>query len=175
MIVALVTPGAILMPWSEKVQAIVLQFFPGQEAGNALADVLFGNISPSSKLPLTMPNVKNEVHFSQEAYPGIPANDPQNVTYKEGLLVGYRWYHHHDVKPKFAFGFRLSYATFALSELAASSSDQCTDISQGCDVQVNVARVDTLGDKFESASEIVQLYMDVSVNGMTQFCFNGVC
>ena len=42
------------------------------------------------------------------------------------------------------------------------------------DVQVNVARVDTLGDKFESASEIVQLYMDVSVNGMTQFCFNGV-
>ena len=163
MIVCIVSPGAILMPWSDKVQAIVLQFFPGQEAGNALADVLFGYISPSGKLPLTMPNKENEVEFSQEAYPGVPADDPKNSTYEEELLVGYRWYHYHNVIPKFAFGFGLSYATFELSDLSVTNGNQCSSLDQNCEIRVYITRTDNLGDKYQLASEVVQLYLDVSL------------
>ena len=124
MVVCIVSPGAILMPWSDHVGAIILQFFPGQEAGNALADAIFGYVSPSGKLPLTMPNKENEVEFSQEAYPGVPADDPKNSTYEEGLLVGYRWYHYHDVAPKFPFGFGLSYATFELGDLSVTGDNR---------------------------------------------------
>ena len=162
MIVCVVSPGAILMPWAADVMGILLQFFPGQEAGNALADVLFGHISPSGKLPLTMPHIENEVEFSQEAYPGIPADNPQNVTYEEELLVGYRWYHHNNVYPKFAFGFGLSYATFVVQELEVNHEYNCNDASDACEVEFKVARIDELGDKYTTASEIVQLYMDVS-------------
>ena len=162
MIVTIVSPGAILMPWANEVQAILLQFFPGQEAGNALADVLFGHISPSGKLPLTMPNFENEVQFSQEAYPGVPADNPQNVTYEEGLLVGYRWYNHNNVTPKFAFGFGLSYATFVVKDLELTHQYSCDIASQNCEIQFKIARIDDLADKYKIASEVVQLYMDVS-------------
>merc|ERR1712223_141072 len=160
MIVSVVSPGAIIMPWAADVMGILLQFFPGQEAGNALADVLFGHISPSGKLPLTMPHIENEVEFSQEAYPGIPADNPQNVTYEEELLVGYRWYHHNNVHPKFAFGFGLSYATFVINELKVNHEYNCNDATDACEVEFKIARIDELGDKYTTASEIVQLYMD---------------
>jgi len=159
MVVSVVTPGAILMPWSDQVQAIILQFLPGQEAGNALADVLFGNVSPSGKLPITIPNKENEVQFSEAAYPGLPANDPEFVYYEEELFVGYRWYHAFKILPKFAFGFGLSYATFELNAMSADFA-KCSTVDQNCEIFVNITRTDEAKEQYERASEVVQLYMD---------------
>lgn len=87
------------MPWSKDVQGILVNFMPGQQAGNAIADVLFGKVNPSARLPITMPNIENETKFSPAQWPGLP--DPKNpdyANYTEKLLVGYRYYDQHDIQ-----------------------------------------------------------------------------
>jgi len=123
-IVVASVPGAILMPWSTKVPAILTNFMPGQQAGNAIADVLFGAVNPSARLPVTFPNKENETAFSPAQYPGLP--DPKNPTYvdySEKLLVGYRYYDANRISfsTGFAFGHGLSYTTFVYSQLKCSS------------------------------------------------------
>jgi len=138
-IVALSVGGAILTPWANDVEAILLNFFPGIQYGYALADVIFGEVSPGGRLPLTMPNKENEVGFGPEQYPGVD----QKAVYSEHLLVGYRWYLHNDVVPKFCFGHGLSYSQFEYSGLEATS-EQFTFI------------VTNTGDV--AASDVPQLY-----------------
>eukprot|EP00037_Helgoeca_nana_P030206 m.371512 g.371512 ORF g.371512 m.371512 type:complete len:746 (+) comp28131_c0_seq1:2254-4491(+) len=70
--VVLSVPGAILCPWAPAVKAILTNFMPGQQAGNAITDVLLGLVNPSAKLPLTFPNVENETEFTPEQWPGLP-------------------------------------------------------------------------------------------------------
>jgi len=115
-VAVLSVPGAIVMPWSQAVASIVTNFMPGQEVGSAIADVLFGDVNPSARLPITMPNGENDQKFTPEQWPGVPPSDP-HATYSEGLFVGYRWYDAHNVKPAFAFGHGLSYTTFEYSNL----------------------------------------------------------
>lgn len=86
-VVAAAAPGAMLTPWKDSVKAILHGGMPGQEYGNALADVLFGKVNPSAKLTLTMPNVENEVGFVPDAYPGTMLQ----ANYTEKMLIGYRW------------------------------------------------------------------------------------
>ena len=62
---------------------------PGQEFGNAAADVLFGDVNPAARLPLTMPNFENEINFTTAQWPGL--NNGEDAYYSEKLLVGYRW------------------------------------------------------------------------------------
>jgi len=123
-IVVAATPGALLTPWSSSVKALLTNFMPGQESGNAIADVLFGDVNPSGKLPLTFPNKDNEVDFAPRNYPGIfnDKADPkqQEAYYEEKLLVGYRYYDAKKITPKFAFGFGLSYTTFKYSDIKAT-------------------------------------------------------
>ena len=72
-------------------------FVPGLEMGNALVDLLFGDVSPSGKLPITLPNKDNEVGFTPKQFPGVNASKSDGYltsNYSEGLLVGYRWYDH---------------------------------------------------------------------------------
>ena len=88
-VVAVHTPGAVLMPWASDVSAILVGWMPGEQAGNALADVLFGTINPSARLPVTMPNKDNEVEFTKDQFPGV--GSPPVANYSEGLLVGYRF------------------------------------------------------------------------------------
>eukprot|EP00698_Gefionella_okellyi_P025269 TRINITY_DN91_c0_g1_i1.p1 TRINITY_DN91_c0_g1~~TRINITY_DN91_c0_g1_i1.p1 ORF type:complete len:750 (+),score=208.76 TRINITY_DN91_c0_g1_i1:38-2287(+) len=109
-------PGAVTMPWKNEVAAIVAQFMPGQEAGNALAAVLFGDVNPSGKLPISFPNDESETWLrGPDQYPGIANNE----VYSEDLLVGYRWYDAKNIQPLFPFGHGLSYTTFAYSNLLA--------------------------------------------------------
>ena len=88
-IVSVRSPGAVLMPWVPSVPAVLLSWLPGQEAGNALADVLFGTVNPSARTPVTMPNKDNEVGFSAAQMPGV--GQPPEATYLEQLLIGYRY------------------------------------------------------------------------------------
>lgn len=138
-------PGAVLMPWSNDVPAILTNFMPGQQAGNAIADVLFGAVNPSAKLPLTFPNVENETALSPAQWPGLPdAERPLQNYYVEKLLVGYRYYDAYGIKPRFAFGHGLSYTTFRYSGL------EVHDMNVSFTVQ-NSGRV--------SGAEVAQLYV----------------
>lgn len=108
-VVCATSPGPLLLPFLDDVRAVILQFMPGQEAGNALADVIFGRVDPGgARLPLTIPHRDNERNMSREQYPGI---DYQEV-YTEKMEIGYRWYAAHpEVKPRLPFGHGTSYAT----------------------------------------------------------------
>ena len=104
--------------WIAQVSGLVHAVFPGQDGGQALAEILFGNVNPSGKLPFTF-----EKRFEDNpAYPNYPADlsaDPagNTATYKEGIFVGYRGFEKNGVQPQYPFGFGLSYTTFAYSDL----------------------------------------------------------
>lgn len=119
-IVVLQTGSAVLMPWLGKVAAVLETWYPGEEDGNVLADLLFGRVDPSGKLPLTFPvAVSDTFARNKMEYPG----NGKTVHYTEGIDVGYRWYQSHHVKPLFPFGFGLSYTTFRFSNLSVVHED----------------------------------------------------
>jgi len=116
-IVVIHTPGSLVLRWAASVPAIISAFLPGQEDGNAIASVLFGDVNPSGKLPVTWPKTETEIPVNtQQQYPGI--ND--EADYSENLLVGYRWYDAKNVAPLFEFGRGLSYTTFHYTHLVIS-------------------------------------------------------
>jgi beta-glucosidase len=96
--------------WAEDVAALLVMFMPGQEEGNSAADILFGNVNPSGRLPLTFPSTSNAVNMTKEMYPGVidPKDGVLKALYSEKLEVGYRYYATHGVIPKFPFGHGLS-------------------------------------------------------------------
>lgn len=144
-IVVLKSGSAVLMPWIDKVAAVLEAWYPGEEDGNAVADVLFGNINPSGKLPLTFPARSEDTLASHpNQFPG----DGVTVHYSEGLEVGYRAYQAHHVRPLFPFGFGLSYTTFAMSDLYVERQ------SDGVKV---LFRVMNTGQR--DGAEVAQLYL----------------
>jgi beta-glucosidase len=113
-VVILNTGGAVLMPWLSRVSAVLEAWYPGEEDGRATAAVLFGSVDPSGRLPITFPTSNSAVPVSSPSqWPGVDGT----VSYSEGLDMGYRWYEVHSVRPLFAFGFGLSYTSFALGRL----------------------------------------------------------
>ncbi|MEJ2215913.1 MAG: glycoside hydrolase family 3 C-terminal domain-containing protein [Gemmatimonadota bacterium] len=118
-IVVLNTGSADTMPWIDSVAAVLEAWYPGQEDGNAIARVLFGDVNPSGKLPVTFPRSLADVPASSPArWPGVDGR----VAYSEGLEVGYRWYDARHITPLFPFGFGLSYTTFRFSNLRVSQA-----------------------------------------------------
>ena len=120
-IVVLQSGGPVEMPWIDKVAAVVSAWYPGQEAGNAIADVLTGVAEPGGRLPQSFPVrwADNPAHSQdREIYPGLNGK----VRYEEGLFIGYRHYDRLGISPSFPFGFGLSYTQFALSGLELDSS-----------------------------------------------------
>ncbi len=113
-IVAVASGGPVLMPWLEQVPAVLESWYGGQEQGNALADILFGDITPSGKLTLTFPRSESDTPVSSpEQY-----SRTENVAhFNEGLAVGYRGYDQLGIEPLFPFGYGLSYTSFAYSQL----------------------------------------------------------
>jgi beta-glucosidase len=113
-------PGAVLMPWLEDeggVGAVVMQWYPGQEMGNALADILWGDTNPSGRLPLTFPRAETDGPLqTPQQYPGVDGN----VYYTEKLLIGYRYWDAAALEPLFPFGHGLSYTSFEYSGLSVS-------------------------------------------------------
>lgn len=113
-VVVLNTGSAVTMPWLSHVKGVVEAWYPGQNDGNEIAAVLFGDVNPSGKLPVSFPQSLSQVPASTQAqWPGVNGD----VHYSEGLMVGYRWYTTMGIKPMFAFGYGLSYTTFALHGL----------------------------------------------------------
>lgn len=138
-IVVLETGGPVLMPWIEKVSAVVEAWYPGIRGGEAIADVLFGKVNPSAKLPLTFP--KNESDLPHPILPGSTAAaeapaaseggtqrreppPPFDINYSEGLKVGYKWFDAENKEPLFPFGFGLSYTSYAYSGLKTTPGQQ---------------------------------------------------
>ena len=119
-VVALHTAGAVTMPWLDQTDAVLEQWYPGEEDGAALAAVLFGDSNPSGHLPVTFPTSTAQDPVMQAGqYPAGPAG----YNYTEALNVGYRGYAAANLTPLFAFGFGLSYTNFAYSGLSISAPD----------------------------------------------------
>ena len=116
------------MPWINDSNAILQSWFGGQEYGNALADLIFGEINPSGKLPTTFP-VQIEDTPAFDYYPG--KNSQMN--YEEKLLIGHRWYERKGKKPLFPFGFGLSFTKFSFSDLEVIKKD---DLNINCKFRI---------------------------------------
>lgn len=149
LVVVIISGNAVAMPWADEVNGIVEAWFGGSEAGNALADVLFGKVNPSGKLPFTFP-----AKLEDNGAHALGAYDPDavRVEYKEGIYVGYRWADKMQVKPLFAFGHGLSYTDFSYGGAKCSKSV----VRSGADVQVSVD-VTNIGQV--AGKEVVQLYI----------------
>jgi beta-glucosidase len=111
-IVVLETATAVTMPWLDAVPAVLAAWYPGIGGGEAIARVLFGEVNPSGKLPLTFPRAEADLPS-----PAPPAD--ADVRYDEGLLMGYRWFDAKEKTPLFPFGHGLSYTSFAFANLRA--------------------------------------------------------
>ncbi|KAF8964639.1 glycoside hydrolase family 3 protein [Flammula alnicola] len=150
-VVCIQAGSAVSMPWIEEVGGLLQTWYSGNEAGNAIADVLFGAVNPSGRLPLTLP-VRME---------DIPAylndrSEQGKIHYREDLFA-------RGISPLFPFGFGLSYSVFSLSSLTVTSPAQFTN-ADALQVQVNVS-VRNEGER--TGSEVVQLYVSLPDVGLT--------
>ncbi|KFC20586.1 glycoside hydrolase family 3 C-terminal domain-containing protein [Chryseobacterium sp. FH1] len=135
--------------WKDKVDAILLAWQPGQEGGHSVADVVSGKVNPSGKLTMTFP-VNYTDHASAKNFPGIPADNPKEVTYEEGVYVGYRYFNTFNVKPSYEFGFGKSYTDFAYSNLKLNSKTFNNKLEVTVDIK-NTGKV--------AGKEVVELYL----------------
>ena len=149
LVVSLVSGNAVAMPWVDKVPAILQTWYLGSEAGNALADVVFGDVNPSGKLPFTFPK---QLTDSPAHQPGMTFPNRHKVTYEEGIFVGYRWFDEKDIEPLFAFGHGLSYTQFSYGEAKLDKSS----MNENGTVRLTV-KVTNTGDR--EGAEVVQLYI----------------
>ena len=115
-VVVLETGTAVTMPWLANVNAVVEAWYPGVQGGPAIANVLFGAVNPSGKLPLTFPQSESDL---LQAF--ISATD-LTVNYSEGLKMGYRWYDAQNITPLFPFGHGLSYTSFSYSGISTRTN-----------------------------------------------------
>ena len=147
-IVVVQTGSPITMPWLAEPASILQAWFPGQECGNAIADVLFGKVDASGRLPQTFPQRLQD----NPAYINYPGENGK-VVYGEGLFVGYRYYDKKHLAPLFPFGFGLSYTTFEYSNLHLSEAA----IASGEILEVSM---DVTNTGSRSGTEVVQLYVE---------------
>ena len=143
-----ISGNAVAMPWVKEVPGIVQGWFLGTEAGNALANVLVGDVNPSGKLTFTFPVKLND--NGAHALGEFPGGD--EVTYKESIFVGYRYADKQKAKPLFSFGHGLSYTTFEYGKVSADKKQ----MSAGDQITFSV-KVKNTGNR--EGSEIVQLYI----------------
>jgi beta-glucosidase len=155
-IVVLETGNPVAMPWLDKVAALLMAWYPGQEGGQAIADILSGAVNPSGRLPMTFP--RNEAGTVRPRLPnfGVEEGAEVSIDYSEGADVGYRWYQLHGVPMQFAFGHGLSYTRFAFDDI---------HVKGGATLQVSVD-VHNVGSR--SGAVVPQVYL-ISAAGTKAF------
>ena len=152
-VVVLHNGSPVEMPWADKVGGILEMYLGGQAVGGATVDLLFGAVSPSGKLAETFP-----MHLEDNpSYLNFPGNGDQ-VEYREGIYVGYRWYDTRKMPVRWAFGHGLSYTQFEYSNLRVNKEKIAQ--GEGVRVAIDVKNVGHMG-----AKEVVQLYVHSAHNG----------
>ncbi len=152
-IVVLVNGSVVkLDPWIDSVEGVLEAWYGGQEAGNAIADILFGKVNPSGKLTCTFGKREQDYAcHAQGTYPGTlgPLSTNPHTDYKEGVFIGYRWFDQQKIEPVFPFGYGLSYTTFSIDHPTTQHVDKG-------EVHVST-RVTNTGKR--AGAEVVQLYV----------------
>lgn len=133
----------VTIPWTSSVKGLIHAWYGGNETGNAIADILFGNVNPSAKLPLSFPvRLQDNPAFLNYT------TERGRTLYGEDVYVGYRWYEMLDLPPLFPFGHGLSYTTFEVSDLSIEKTDQNLNVS------VKISNTGNL-----AGAEVVQVYV----------------
>ncbi len=151
-IVVMENAGAQVMPWLDSVGAVLEAWFPGQRGGQAIANLLFGVVNPSGKLPITFPASVDQLPRPVIAQPPDGVT-PFPVDYSEGFDVGYKWYDSQGLTPLFPFGFGLSYTTFTLSNAAVTNN--LTASNPNFQVTFNLTNTGPL-----AGADVAQIYLE---------------
>lgn len=141
--------GVDMTKWIENVPAVLHAFYPGQEGGNALGNILSGKVNPSAKLPFT---IEKNWHDSPAYGNYDETRKEKKVYYKEGIFVGYRGYEKMNIEPLFPFGYGLSYTTFEYSNFSLNLIDKKNKIVE--------AQIDVTNTGNVSGAEVVQFYIE---------------
>jgi beta-glucosidase len=128
-IVVVESGGAVFMPWSGQVPAILEAFYPGIRGGAAIARILSGKVNPSGHLPISFPASADQLAHPVLAGLGLPNDTPTQITYDEGAAIGYKWYDAKGYRPLWAFGHGLSYTSFAMADVAAQADGRAIKVS----------------------------------------------
>ena len=156
-VVVLKDASPVLMPWLEGAPAVLEAWNQGAEDGHVVADLLFGVVNPSGKVPTTYPRSDDDTIYAgrPERYPGVDAGEGfPTITYSEGREIGYRWHQAQGIEPLFPFGFGLSYTTFSVSDVAVSGTEN--DGTQPIVVEASVTNTGEM-----AGAEVVQIYLGV--------------
>jgi beta-glucosidase len=149
-IVVLNTSQPVALPWIDKVKAVIEMWWPGDEGGWSTANLLLGNSSPAGRLPFTWGKRLEDYPATDPRYPERTKDGINGRTmYSEGVNVGYRWFDKEKIDPLFAFGYGLSYTTFAYSNLRIEKT-----ADGGLDVHLNIKNTGSM-----SADEVPQVYL----------------
>jgi beta-glucosidase len=153
-VVCLIAGSPIEMEeWIDDVETVLMCWYGGMEAGHAIADVLFGNVNPSGKLPLTFPKkLEDSPAHSTGDRRNYPGDDEKRVFYDESIFVGYRWFDEKKIDPLFPFGFGLSYTSFEYEDMQLERNP----ISRPENTFTLEVDVTNTGER--AGSEIIQAY-----------------
>lgn len=153
-IVCLIAGSPIAMEeWIDDVEAVLMCWYGGMEAGNAIANVLFGDVNPSGKLPLTFPMRLEDSPAHSTGNPrNYPGDEEKRVHYEEGIYVGYRWFDKEEIEPLFPFGYGQSYTDFEFDTINLNRQ------SIGKPEDTLLIEVDVTNSGTHSGSEVVQVY-----------------
>ena len=153
-VVVITSGGAVDMSsWLDRVPAVLQAWYPGQEGGTALAEILFGEVNPSARLPVTFERRWEDNPAHDSYYPDALTN---RVAYKEGVFVGYRGYEHIGTKPLFPFGYGLSYTTFRYNNLNVT---QAITKSGGLNSWACLVSFDVTNTGRREGAEVAQVYV----------------
>jgi beta-glucosidase len=152
-VVVLETGGAVFMPWLDKVSGVLQAWYPGTSGGEAIAKLLFGQVNPSGRLPISFP--RDESQFARAALiESVQGKQSGDVHYNEGAMVGYKWFDAKNQRPLFPFGFGLSYTNFKYANLQVRLDGQ--DLVVKFDVRNSGAR---------EGKDVPQVYVSPAVGG----------
>ncbi len=149
-VVLMVAGSAVEMPWIDQANAVLWGWYGGMEAGNAFADVIFGDVNPAARLPITLPQ-----HLEDTAAIALNDYNAKESLYKEGVFIGYRWFTQQGTEPLFPFGYGLSYSKFKTTNLTLSSDQISRESEQEITVSVDVRNIGNM-----AGSHVVQVYVE---------------